>query len=190
MAYPASPVPQYPYKMSVNWKTITSDFDSGKEQRRQKQVFPKYDIELTYEALNIIDFAILWNFYMTCKGSYTAFNFFTLETGSWTGLYIGTGDAVTLIFDIPGKTTSAHAIYLNSVLQGGANYTILTGGGVDSADRIQFVTEPALNDVISCDFTGYMRIRCRFAEDKLGKEVFTAALYKTGIKLKGLTAEL
>jgi len=186
--YPASPVPQIPYEITSNWKTIVSAFDSGKEQRRQKQTYPKYDIGLTYNALVESDFAILWNFYQSMLGSLTAFYFYTIESSDWDGLFIGTGNGDVQILDIPGKSTTNISIYYDGEEISSDDYTILTGGGSENSDRIAFDTAPLINTIVTCDFTGYMRIRCRFEEDKLTKQAFAGKLYRTGIKLKGLTA--
>jgi hypothetical protein len=186
--FPATPLPQYPYDISVVWKTIISAFDSGKEQRRQKQTYAKYDMSLTYNALHEADFQTLWNFYVARKGSFEAFYFYTLARFSWYGLFIWTGDGAIVTFDIPGKSTSAQVIYNNGIVVPGGDYTIVTGGGMEGSDRVTFNTAPVLNAIITCDFTGFMRIRCRFEEDKLTKEAFDGALYRTGLKLKGLAA--
>ena len=45
---------------------------------------------------------------------------------------------------------------------------------------------PVAGAVISCDLFGRQRIRCRFAEDNLSRELFVRRVYRTGIKLKGL----
>lgn len=186
--YPTSPVPQYPYELSTNWKTITSAFDSGVEQRRQKQTYPKYDVSLSYGALGEADLQTLWNFYRSMNGSLTAFYFYTIESADWDGLFVGTGNGTALTFDLPGKSTSAQVIYINGVAVDPDDYTLVVGGGTENADRVTFDTEPAVNDIITCDFTGYMRIRCRFKEDKMSKVRFEAAIYKTGLELKGLAA--
>jgi len=186
--YPTTPKPQYPYDLIVNWKTITTAFDSGKEQRRQKQTYAKYDVGLTYNQVSDSDFQTIWNFYTARKGSFEAFYFYTLATSDYDGLFIGTGNASTVTFDLPGKSTSSVTIYNNGETVSSDDYTLLTGGGTESSDRITFDTAPVLNAILTCDFTGYMRIRCRFEEDKLTKSAFAMAFYKTGIKLKGLAA--
>ncbi len=186
--FPTTPVPFAPLEISANWKTIISGFDSGVEQRRQKQTYPKYDVALTYAALLDADFMTLWNFYQSMKGALKAFYFYTLESSDWDGLFVGTGDDATVIFDIPGKDTTATLIYINGIAVDSADYTLLTGGGLESADRVQFDTAPAANDIITCDFTGYMRIRCRFENDKMTRTEFAKAVYSTGLRLKGLAA--
>jgi len=185
--YPTSPAPQIPYELTSNWKTIVSAFDSGVEQRRQKQTYPKYDVSLIYNALTVASFATLWNFYHARAGAFEAFYFYTLETTDWDGLFVGTGDDATVTFDIPGISTTNTLIYNNGTLVDSGDYTLLTGGGTESSDRITFDTAPAANAIITCDFTGYMRIRCRFEDDKMTKQGFAGALYRTGLKLKGLS---
>jgi hypothetical protein len=136
-----------------------------------------------------------------------------LESTLWEGCYIGIGDGTTVTFDIPGKTTSGVTIYKDGValraeglsdillenddvlttdgtsesiiMEGPEDYTLYSGGGAASSDRVTFTTAPAANVLITCDFTGYLRIRCRFKEE-LSRSAFTAALYQTGIKLKGI----
>lgn len=212
--YPIIPVPSWPYDIKVRWNTTVSSFDGGKEQRRQKNLYPKYDVSLTYPVLTEANMQILWNFYQSKKGTYTPFYFYSLESTTWEGCYIGIGDGVTTTFDIPGRSTSAVTIYQDGVeLRAGAigieleenedvliaensnpvileglvaeDYTLYIGGGAGSSDRITFATAPAENDLLTCNFTGYLRIRCRFQEE-LSRSAFTAALYQTGIKLKGL----
>lgn len=186
--YPASPVPKYPVDLTAVWKTVISAFDAANEQRRQKQTYAKYDVSLVYDRLSDANIAILWNFYMARKGAYEAFYFYTLESADWGGLYIGVGDAAEVTFDIPGKTTSSQAIYVNGALVDPGDYTMVVGGGTENSDRVTFDTAPALNAIITCDFTGYMRIRCRFEEDKMTRQRFLHLLYRTGLKLKGLAA--
>jgi hypothetical protein len=110
-------------------------------------------------------------------------------------LYGGTGpngklyNIATTIFDLPGKSTSSHKIYYNGILQTlTTDYVILTGGGDGDADRVEFTNPPAAGAVITAEFAGYLRIRARFDEDKLNRQMFYALLYTTGISLKGLKA--
>lgn len=185
--FPETPAPSYPYELTPRWKTVTSVFDSGKEQRRKKELYAKYDVNLNYDLLSDSDFATLWNFYNARCGAYEAFYFYTVESAAWAGLFVGTGDGSAVTFDIPGKSTSSQKIYINGVEQT-TGHTHVVGGGTESSDRITFDTAPAENAIITCDFTGYMRIRCRFEEDKMTKLGFEVALYRTGLKLKGLSA--
>ena len=192
--FPESPAPIYPLIVEPEWRTLTSDFDGGGEQRRQKQLFPKYNVTVSYGALSESDMQTLWDFYMARKGAYEAFYIYDLAllagiAPNHDGQYAGTGNGSTEVFDIPGRSTSSHTVYVDGVEQTiTTDYVILTGGGESSADRIDFVSPPSAGEVITVDFTGYLRIRARFAEDKLPRSLFMTVLFNYGIKLKGLSA--
>lgn len=184
--FPTSPVPKFPLTITQVWSTIITTFDSGAEQRRAKVDFPKFNVEMSFDPLSKSEFQTLWAFYQARKGSYEAFYIYTIPTTEdWDSLYVGVGDGATQIFDLPGKSTSAQSIYVDGVLQS-SGYSILTGGGTESADRVSFTSAPTTGDVISCDFTGYMRIHCRFSEDSMSKEMFSYVLYKTNLNLTGV----
>jgi hypothetical protein len=136
--------------------------------------------------LSAAEFRNLYDFYMARRGAFESFYFYTIDADTFNEpLYVGMGDGMASTFDLPGKSTSAQSIYLDGVLQS-SGFNILTGGGDGSSDRVHFTTAPAAGLVIVCTFSGFMRIRCRFQDDKLTKERFSVALYKTGLSLKGL----
>lgn len=162
-----------------------SKFDSGREQRRMKALQAVYDVELKYTTLKATEIQVLWSFYQARRGKWESFNIYDPLQAQWSNVYVGQGDGSSTIFDIPGKTTYSQEIYLDGVLQTGG-YSILTGGGLDNADRVSFANAPAINQIITCGFVGMLRIHCRFAEDIMERELFTVALYQTGLKLHGL----
>jgi hypothetical protein len=185
--YPAAPVPAYPLKITQVWNTLRSDFDGANRQARQKQAFAKHDVVLNYKPLTKAEIQLLWSFYTKRGGAFEEFYFYTLpETEVWEDLYVGVGDGAETTFDLPGKNTSLQSIYANAVAVDSGDYTILTGGGEVSSDRVQFDTAPAEGVVISCGFTGYMRIHCCFKEDKMSKDLFEVVLYATGLGLEGV----
>lgn len=190
--FPEDILPVYPVVITPVWGTLVSDFDSGNEQRRQKLLYAKYDVQLQMRAVSAADLQTLWDFYQARKGAAGAFYFYDPRpangiTVSHTGLYVGTGDGSTEIFDIPGKSTSSQTIYVDGTEQTvTTDYAILTGGGDGSADRVDFVVAPGNGQIITCDFTGTLRIRCRFAQDSLSFEWFMVLLTNIGLQLKGL----
>lgn len=188
--FPSSPRPIDPVTITPTWKTIMTDADSSKEQRRQKWSFPKYDVQIRYGTITPgAAMQIIWDFYMARKGAAEAFYYYPRYTRNYNAQYVGYGDGGTTIFDLPGKSTSSQTIYIDGVPQG-AGFTILYGGGSEDSDRVQFDAAPAAGELITCDFTGYLRIRCRFAEDKMDEEHFYRVCFTTGIKLKGLSFEV
>jgi uncharacterized protein (TIGR02217 family) len=190
--FPETVALAYPIIIEPVWDTLIHITDSGAEQRRQKSLYPRFNVSFQLKGKSAADAQTIWDFFMARKGSFESFYFFDPAPDmsiltSYDDLYIGTGDGVTEVFDIPGKSTSSQVIYVDGATQTlTTDYVILTGGGDGSADRVDFVTAPALGTAISCDFSGKLRINCRFAYDKLSKELFTTILFNFGIELKGL----
>lgn len=190
--FPEDILPIYPVEIEPVWDTLVTPFDSGAEQRRQKSLYPRFNVRFQLQSLQAADAQTIWDFFMARKGRFESFYFFDRMpdigvSTSYEGLYIGTGDGSTDIFDLPGKSTSSQVIYVDGVTQTvTTDYTILTGGGDGSADRVDFVTAPTLGQSISCDFTGKLRVNCRFAADKLSKKLFMTVLFEYGIELIGL----
>ncbi len=189
--YPIPPKPAYKdFIVTPRWRTVISEMDAGNEQRKQKSTYAVYDVSLRYEHLTITEFQIIWNFYMARRGAYEAFHIYDLismthgETNM--PIYVGLGDGTITTFDIPGKNTSLHSIYLNGYLVSDSNYTIITGGGDSNSDRVRFNVAPGMMETITCKFTGYLRIRCRFEEDRLSRESFEYLALRAGLKFRGL----
>lgn len=184
-AFPSTPVATWPYVIEPQWKTLITEFDSGEEQRRQKWIYSKYNVRIGFTGLSATAAGNIYEFYQARRGAYEAFHFFDYYSATHSGLYVGTGDSTTLIFDIPAKQTSNRAIYLNGAETTSVSYT--TASGTDGSDQVTFTGAPTSTEIITTDFAGQLRIRCRFAEDKLSKENFAIQLFSYGIELKGLS---
>lgn len=183
--FSTSPAPIFPVNLEQEWKTIITTMDGQNEQRKKKAGWPKYNARLQFDVLSKAEETILWDFYQARSGAWEEFWFFSPETKDWPKQYVGTGDASETTFNLPGKSTSSQSIYIDDVLQS-SGYSILTGGGSGGADRVQFTAAPTAGQVISASFAGYLRCRVRFEQDKMSRELFSVALYRTGLKLKGL----
>jgi hypothetical protein len=184
--FPASPIANYPFDLEAEWMTIVSPFDGGNEQRRRKIQFPRYNMTLTWNNLTAAEMATLWNFYNSCSGAYETVYYVLPWIETFTGLYVNTGDGSATIFDLPGVSTSSRAIYLNGTVQGGG-FSYLPGGGVANADRVSFTGAPAAGVVITADFTGYFRNKCRFKNDRMSRRLFEVLSFSTGVEMKGLS---
>lgn len=186
----SDPTPRYPFTITTRFNTLISTFDSGTEQRRQKLLYPQYDVVIKYGAITKTEAQTLYNFYIARQGSFESFFIYDLSlllphSFAQTNQYMGTGDGSTTTFDIPGRSTSSQTIYLDNADET-ASGSILTGGGTSNSDRFQFTTAPGAGMIVTCDFTGYLRMRVRFQEDKLSRENFVRELYNINIKLKGV----
>jgi hypothetical protein len=128
----------------------------------------------------------IWDFYMARKGSHEAFyiyDFMTLMDHE--SLFCGTGDGSTSTFDIPGRSTSSHSLYIDGVDQP-SGWEVFYGGGDGGSDEVAFSVPPSDGEDVTIDFTGYLRIRCRFADDNLSRRTLLGIAFGFGISLKGL----
>ena len=176
-----------PLEETIQYKTLVTRLnDLGDEQRRAKWLYPRRAFSLRYQAISVSQARTLWEFYMQRRGRYEAFNFFYPMTGTYTGEYVGTGDGSTTNFNAPCKSATGVTVYVDGVTVSASDYTYTINGGEDGADLITFDTAPDDGARITMDFTGYLKVRCRFAEDMLDFQTFYARLVSAGIKLQGL----
>lgn len=187
----SSPSPRYPLVVEPEFNTLISGFDGRGEQRRKKSLYPKYNVTVKYDNISVAEAKTLWEFYIARSGAYEAFYIYDLallleHSFNHVGEYCGAGDGSTTIFDIPGRSTSSRTVYSDGV-DVTSNVSFLTGGGSSNSDRVQFNTAPTAGKIITIDFTGYLRMRVRFLEDKLSREIFIYNLYAYGIRLQGLS---
>ncbi len=192
-SFPVSPIPQYSYTTDIEFKTLTSQFENGAEQRRSKWSRGKMQITLAYNVLTKAQIALLWSFYIVRKGSFETFYFTDLNliTGGISTIHTtptagGTGYTAN---DILTVTTGGRlgTVKVNTVNLGvitamyaspevaGVGYTTGTGkatvGGTGSGATINITA--IANNIYTV----------RFLEDRMSFEVFTYNLQKTGLKL-------
>jgi hypothetical protein len=181
-----------PVNIQIQFKTLVSQFDDlGEKKRKQKWLYPKRHPTIIYKGITKANGRTLWQFYLSRKGSYEAFNYFvgtnSYASNTYEGEYVGTGDGSTTVFNLPAKNSSSYKVYKDGVEQtgGGVDYTFAAGTGADGADKITFTAAPASGTRITYDFTGTLKIRCTFAEDMLDFETFYDRLVNMGIQLEG-----
>lgn len=192
--FPESPLPNYSLVLTPKWQTQISQLGESYEQRTAKQLYPQFDVTVQFNRFPThAQMMIIWDFYNSRKGAFQGFyiydpQFHASVSPAHTGLYIDTADGATDTFDIPGRSTSSQTIYLDGVAQVlTTDYTISTGTGAESSDQVVFVSDPAAGEIITCDFTGVLRIPVRFASDRLSFEMFQTSVFRTGqINLHGL----
>lgn len=172
----------------MQFKTLFSNYDDlGEERRKRKWMFPKRNVTLQYEYLSMTDARTIFQFYIDRSGAYEAFTFFKVDVETFENEYVGTGDGSSIIFNLPCRYSSARTIYLNSVEQTiTTDYTYSALGGLDDCDEITFNSAPNDGERITIDFTGQLKLRCRFKEDNLSFDTFNNKLRNFGIELFGL----
>jgi len=178
----------HPLVEQIQFKTLVSRFDDlGEETRKKKWLYPRRRISLAFKGLSLADAKTLWAFYIARGGSFEAFNWFHLFSNTYVGEYVGTGDGSTTNFNLPSKDASSRKLYIDGEEQTeGVNWTFTAEGGADSADLCELTTAAASGQRITFDFTGYLKVRCRFDEDYADFRIFVRTLTEAGIKLQGL----
>lgn len=177
-----------PFPYGFEFKTERSKFGGeGEEIRKQRWLFPKPIVgPLKYNWISKSDFKTLWEFYQARAGSFGEFNFFFPNSNTWVGIYVGTGDGSTTDWNLPCKGSSGRTLYVDESSQTeGVDYTYSALGGVDGADSISFAAAPSAGEYITLDFTGYLKVRLTYAEDKLTAEEYYDRLVKYGVKFDG-----
>jgi hypothetical protein len=199
--YPSTIPYTSPLTVSLRTKTLVSSFDElGAEQRKQKWLYPKREIRLTYPAIEKSEAAVLWKFHMSRGGPYESFSFFE-STGSGTASnynayvkeYVATGDSTTMVFPLPAKASSAsHTVLVSDTIISSSRYTFAAAGGPDGEDKITFKSTATgglrarSSERITYSFTGRLKVKCRFADDVQDFDSFYDRIATMGVKLKGL----
>jgi hypothetical protein len=190
-----------PVSIGIRWKTLVSNFDElGEEKRKQKWAYPKREVTLKYGMIDKDEAETLWKFYQARAGKYSSFSWFestgigTSGYNSYVGEYVGTGDSTTLVFNLPAlNSTGSHVLYVGGGAVSTSNYAVTAADGPDGEDKVTLVSSsdggaavPNSTERITYDFTGRLKIRCRFADDIFSFENFYDRLCNAGVKLSGL----
>lgn len=182
-----------PRTLTLVTKTLVSQFDDqGAEQRKRKWLYNKWNVGLTYSSITKANASILYQFFIIMNGRYTSFHWLDNFEDTYIRQYFATGDGVTDLFDLPGKDISAYTIYGD----GGSfqeapdatssDYITLDDTGADGGDQVQFLVAPNTGVRLTIDFTGKLKVRCRFQNDVMPFEYFYNLIANAGIELKGL----
>lgn len=191
-----------PIVIEFQTKTLVSQFDDdnvpGREKRRQKWTVPRRNVRISYSntfftAANI---RTIWKFFVARMGRYETFSFYLntpfIEKSNYgqqdfESEYVGVGDGSTTQFSLPGKSVSNETVYkAGTPLATSGEYWIDPGAGSDSEDVLHFSVAPGGGDRVTIDFTGILKIRCRFMQDAHSIEDFHNIVGRTGVELKGL----
>ncbi len=89
-------------------------------------------------------------------------------------------------FSLPGRFVQNETVYHDSAPYSDTDYTITQETGEDGADKIVFDDPVDAGFVLTIDFTGILRVKCRFMEDNLSYQDFYNVVSRVGLELKGL----
>ena len=192
----------FPITIEFKTKTLISQFDDentpGREKRRQKWTVPRRNISIPYtkKFFTAANIDTIWRFFIARGGRYETFSFYldapfisasNYGQKDYDGEYVGVGDGATTQYSLPGRSVSNETVYkAGNPMPASGEYWIDPGAGSDEEDLLHFTTAPNEGDRVTIDFTGILKIRCRFMNDAHSIEDFYNILGRTGVELKGL----
>lgn len=175
-----------------NFSTRIANHVSGREVRVPLQVYPRYQFELSYSALdsNSTRPAITSRSLQTLMGFFDAMQgaggvfLYTDPTDSTQAhtTTFATGDGSTTAFTImrvlgsngffepAGWVTALTAVYVNGVALGGGTFSLAT------PNTMNLTSAPPLGQTIGADFS--FSFQCRFQDDSMDFEEFMSNLWQ------------
>lgn len=175
-------------------KTLISTYDNqGAEQRKRKWLYNKWNVQLNYQYLTYQEARTLWQFFINRHGRYESFHWIDEYIDTYANVYFGTADGETTVYNLPFKDAQYKTIYANNVEWGegedstsAGDYYIDEDAAADGGDVIHFNVAPLAGYYLSCDFTGKLKIKCRFDADEMSFEQYYHRLTTVGVNLIGL----
>jgi hypothetical protein len=176
-----------PFDESIEFETRVTRLSGGREQRAAVRLFPLRSVRLRYKTPSPSLASDLWEFYKAMRGALEAFNVFWPYSDVYSDEYVGVGDGSETNYNLPCQNATAYTLEVAGRGQTpGVDYTLTPNGGADGADLIEFAAPPAAGEIILFDFTGTLKMRGRFAEDRLDRQTFYSRIVHTGIEIRGL----
>ncbi len=163
--------PSFPVPEQLIQKVLTSETDSGQEQRKLKWQNPKRVWKLKTENMTNAELDSIRNFFIARKFSFDVFAFLPPKNQDRliTGLACGTGNGSTTVFTIGNSATppyyyrlftgagNRNTVYKDGVAQG-SGFTLANNDGT-YLSTVTFSVAPANGVVITVDIDRYFICR-------------------------------
>ena len=169
-----------PFREELQFNTLLTKYEDGKEQRRKKWSTPKrtYQIQLRGRTNTVMD--QVWSFYNARSGAFDTFYFENPNESPVTGEIVGTSNGSTTQFGLdnfPLPSGGITSLTVGSITYTeNINYTLARTTGV-----ITFDVAPSGSQTITASYP-FCRI-VRFSEDNLDRELFNFKLYNGSMGL-------
>lgn len=187
-----SVAPQVGASRSIVTSTRITRTETGLERRRVRATIPTVDFEAHWNPRDDSRWIAeqLSAFFRQTAGPALPFVAYDWDYSfGHQRIYVGTGNGTRVAWNLPCRdTASAITVYSDGVAVDAADFT-LSDDGDNEAKKVTLDTAPAEGKVLTCSFTGQLRIVCRFGEDRLRIEFADAMLYGISVPLVGLKGE-
>lgn len=178
--------PHFTYVDELEFRTLTTEFESGKTQTRALWSVPRRRFKLQFRNETLANMDSLWDFYVARKGSYEMFWFENQNNyvgGSYmvTDEAIGTGDGSTTEFALdyyPAITTAS--TYTFKVAGTPVSATI-ANDNVNEVANVTFASPPGGSTALTGSYSYYYKVR--FANDRFSREALSAVAANGNLEL-------
>ena len=166
-----------PLEEDVNWSTLVTRYEDGKEQRRKKWSQSKRGFSVSLRGRTKEVMQQVWDFYNARSGAYETFYFENPNENPVTAELFGVGDANQTTFGLDNYPLPSGAI---TVYNATTNFVETTDYVLTrSSGAVVFNVAPSGDLYATYNFSRIVR----FAEDKLTRELFSYQCYNGDVKL-------
>lgn len=176
--------PEFGLEELVKFRTLITEFEDGKEQRRSKWAYPLREYRLNLKWYSKTNMDIIWDFYIARRGAYDTFWVLVPTEYKVTLEGIGDGDGATKAFQldefpvntIAGKFQLYAGVAGDEEKDGSLANSIATEIATATYD-----VAPNNNDVLKATYQFYFQVR--FADDNMTRGLMAYQLLHAGLKL-------
>ena len=168
-----------PLEEEVQWSTLITKYESGKEQRRKKWSQPKRVFSVNLKGKTKTVATQVWDFYNSRSGAFDTFYFQNPNENPVSSERFGTGNGVSTVFSLSNSPIPSGSF---TVTAAGVAKTETTDYIINRATgAITFNSAPTSGDALVSTYNFVRTVR--FAESNLSRELFNYQLYNFGVKL-------
>lgn len=174
--------PDFVYEAGDKWRTLVSEFESGKEQRRSMWSKQLAQFIVRKKAVSKTDIQSLRSFFNARKGSLDYFWFDNPDDNKVTNEAIGTGNGAATVFNLAKYPVKTAAGTFEMRVNGIPASATLSNDNVNFIGKATFAAPPASGASITGDYQFYYPVR--FLEDLLIREMIAFQLYDFSTRLQ------
>jgi hypothetical protein len=181
-----------PLQWSQSQLILSSEFETGREQRRLVWDSPRRSVSLDYKYTSLENADKIYNFYSSVNGPLESFLFFFPTGNAYVDEKVGTANGGERTIYLPSMGATDYTLRLGSIpLTPGVNYNLVPnpgpGLGSDYANMIMSVEE---GDKFFWSFKGNLKIKARFDEGSIDSSVISSYWYSFSTNIIQLQHEV
>lgn len=174
-------VPDFVFEPADQFRTLISEMESGKEQRRSMWSAGLAQFLVRKRFVSTANIQTLRSFFKARKGAYDLFWFDNPDDNQVADEAVGTGNGATAVFDLAKYPAQTGASFTFKV-DGAPVSAALSNDNVNFKGKVTFAVPPANGAVITGTYKFYYAVR--FLEDILLRALTQFGLYEFEVKLQ------